>query len=51
MQNKGLIISLTVVITALCLYYLSFTFVSRGVQQDAIDFANSSEGVVDLGKK
>ena len=51
MQNKGLIISLTVVITALCLFYLSFTMVSRGVQQDAIAFATNSDGVVDLAKK
>jgi len=46
MQNKGLIIVLTVVITALCFYYLSFTFVGRKVQQDAIAYANG-----DLNKK
>src|SRR5687768_16932371 len=51
MQNKGLIIILTVVITALCLYYLSFTYVSRGVQDDAIHYATSKDGVVDLNKK
>lgn len=51
MQNKGLIIVLTLVITALCLYYLSFTYVSRGVQQDAIEHATNSDGVVDLNKK
>ena len=28
MRNKGAVILLTVVITALCVYYLSFTFVS-----------------------
>ena len=51
MQNKGLVIVLTVVITALCLFYLSFTYVARGVQQDAIDYATNKDGVVDLGKK
>ena len=51
MQNKGLVIALTLVITALCLYYLSFTYVSRGVQQDAIEHATNSDGVVDLNKK
>jgi SecD/SecF fusion protein len=51
MQNKGLIILLTVVITALCLYFLSFTYVSRGVQQDAIAYATDKDGVVDLAKK
>ena len=51
MQNKGLIIVLTVVITALCLYYLSFTYVSRGVQDDAVEYATNKDGVVDLSKK
>src|SRR5688572_33156347 len=51
MQNKGLIIILTVVITALCLYYLSFTYVSRGVQDDAVEYATDKDGVVDLSKK
>ena len=51
MQNKGLVIVLTVVITALCLYYLSFTYVSNGVSQDAIEFATDKDGVVNLNKK
>ena len=51
MQNKGLVIVLTVVITALCLYYLSFTYVSNGVSQDAIKFATDKDGVVNLNKK
>ena len=51
MQNKGLIVILTVVITALCLYYLSFTYVSRGVQEDASHYATDKDGVVDLTKK
>ncbi|WP_276373332.1 protein translocase subunit SecDF [Chryseolinea sp. H1M3-3] len=51
MQNKGLIIVLTVVITALCLYYLSFTYVSNGVAKDAVEYATNKDGVVDLSKK
>jgi SecD/SecF fusion protein len=51
MQNKGLVIVLTVVITALCLYYLSFTYKSRSIQQDAISFATESDGIVNLNKK
>ncbi|HMP99274.1 MAG TPA: protein translocase subunit SecDF [Cyclobacteriaceae bacterium] len=51
MRNKGFVILLTFVITALCLYYLSFTFVSRGIQQDAIAYATDENGVVDLSKK
>jgi len=51
MQNKGFVIVLTVIVTALCLYYLSFTFVSTRVQQDAVDYATDSNGVVNLTKK
>jgi len=51
MKNKGLIIVLTIFITGLCLYYLSFTYVARGVQQDAIRIATDKGGIVDLNKK
>ncbi|HYI76088.1 MAG TPA: protein translocase subunit SecDF, partial [Chryseolinea sp.] len=51
MKNKGLIVVLTLFIFTLCLYYLSFTYVARGVQQDAIEYATSADGVVDLNKK
>lgn len=51
MQNKGFVIVLTLIVTALCLYYLSFTFVSNRVQQDAIDYATDANGVIDLNKK
>jgi SecD/SecF fusion protein len=51
MQNKGFVITLTVVITALCLFYLSFTYVSRGVQQDAVAYATDAGGIVNLSKK
>ena len=39
MRNKGLIIALTVVVTALCAYFLFFTYISRGVQQKAVAYA------------
>ena len=39
MKNKGLLIALTVVVLGLCLFYLSFTFVSRSVEKDADEFA------------
>ena len=51
MQNKGLVIVLTIVISALCLFYLSFTFVSQGIQKDAIQYATDKNGSVNLGKK
>ena len=33
MNNKGVIVVLTIIITALCLFYLSFTFVAQRIQQ------------------
>lgn len=51
MRNKGVVVVLTIVIMALCLYYLSFTVVSRKVQQDAIEQATDSQGIVNLAKK
>lgn len=51
MQNKGFIILLTIVVSTLCIYYLSFTFVSRGVQQDAVTYAADAAGKVDIDKK
>jgi SecD/SecF fusion protein len=35
MKNKGFVVFMTILISLLCIYYLSFTFISAGVQQDA----------------
>ena len=51
MQNKGAIVFLTVIVTALCLYYLSFTFISNGVQEKATTFATDASGNIDFAKK
>jgi len=51
MRNKGAVVVLTVIVTALSLYYLSFTFVSRGIQKDAIEAATDLNGVIDLTVK
>ncbi|MET4074558.1 protein translocase subunit SecDF [Hymenobacter sp. UYCo722] len=50
MRNKGLIIALTLVVTALCAYFLFFTYVSRGVQQKAVAYATRN-GKVDEGQR
>ena len=42
MRNKGLIIALTLVVTALCAYFLFFTYVSRGVQSKAVAYATTN---------
>jgi len=51
MRNKGAIVVLTIIVTALSLYYLSFTFVSRKIQKEAIAIATDDAGVVNLSKK
>ncbi|MCG8474500.1 MAG: protein translocase subunit SecDF [Cytophagales bacterium] len=44
MRNKGLIVSLTVVITLLCVYYLSFTWVAKTVNDRAAQYAIENKG-------
>lgn len=51
MRNKGFVSVLTIVVTLLCLYYLSFTFVSRNVQKDATEYATGADGEVNIQKK
>jgi SecD/SecF fusion protein len=51
MRNKGFILFLTVIVSALCLYYLSFSLVSRGVEKDAAQYATDASGNVDHYKK
>jgi len=42
---------LTIVLTLLCFYYLSFTFVSRNIVKDAEEFATDAKGVINLNRK
>lgn len=51
MQNKTGILILTGVITAICLYFLSFTFVSRSIKSDAEAYATNKAGQLDRTKK
>ncbi len=51
MQNRTGILILTGVIAAICIYFLSFTFVSRGIKADAEAYATNKQGVVDRTKK
>jgi SecD/SecF fusion protein len=39
MRNKNLIIVLTAIVTALSFFYISFTFVARGIEDDAVAYA------------
>ena len=51
MRNQGVVVFLTLIITALCLYYLSFTFVSNNIQNKAISYATDTSGNVDFVKQ
>jgi len=51
MKNKGIIVFFTVVITALCLYYLSFTLISNNVHEKATTYATDQSGNVDFDKR
>src|SRR5580704_16431888 len=41
MQNKGAITTFAVLLGLACIFYLSFTWVTRGVEKDAIAFADT----------
>ncbi len=51
MRNKGLIIFLTSVVSLLCLYYLSFTWLDVRVQKQATQYATTEAGQTDFIKK
>ncbi len=51
MKNQGIIVFLTIIVTLLCIYYLSFTFVSNTVQKKAIAYASDASGNVNFAKK
>jgi SecD/SecF fusion protein len=51
MRNKSTVIFFTIVISLLCLFYISFTFVSRSIEADANQFATTKDGKFDRNKK
>lgn len=51
MRNKGAIWTLAVALALVCLYQLSFTFVTYKINKDAEQYATNTEGIVDLNKK
>ena len=51
MNNKNFITGLTIIITILCLYYLSFSLISRKVQGDATDYTRNVDGSINQLKK
>jgi len=51
MKNRGFIVFMTTIVTLLCIYYLSFTFVSNGIKNDATTYATDEAGNIDYSKK
>src|SRR6185312_1681266 len=51
MRNKLGIIILTSLVTMLCLFYLSFTWVARNQQKKADEYATNAKGELNFGKR
>src|SRR4051812_9720489 len=51
MQNKGLVIFLSVIVALWCFFIFSFTIVSYKVQGDASEYARSKDGLINVDKK
>ena len=51
MRNKGLIIFLTIFVTLISSYYLSFTWLDYQLNKEAVVAAKDSSGNIDFGKK
>ncbi|MDW3197229.1 MAG: protein translocase subunit SecDF [Cytophagales bacterium] len=51
MKNKGFVVFLTILISLLCVYYLSFTFVAQSIQKDATASATDNNGNVAFAEK
>ena len=51
MQSKRSIFFLTLIVTVLSLYYLSFTFVSQNIQSKAEEYATEDSGILNFSKK
>ncbi len=51
MRHKTFIIFMTVVVSALCLLFLSFSFVANSVESKADAFAADAQGTVDRAKR
>ncbi len=51
MKNKGFVVFLTILISLLCIYYLSFTFVAQSVQEEATVESTDAAGNIDFAEK
>lgn len=51
MKNKGFIVFLTILISVLCIYYLSFTYISQNIQKDAVAATQTNDGTLNVTEK
>jgi len=51
MKNKGFVVFLTILISLLCIYYLSFTFVANSIQQTATSASETESGAINFQEK
>ncbi|WP_424962365.1 protein translocase subunit SecDF [Ekhidna sp.] len=51
MKNKGFIVFLTILISLLCIYYLSFTYVSQNIQKEATSVTAYEDGSINVSEK
>ena len=51
MKNKGFIVFLTILISLLCVYYLSFTLISQRINNDASEQTTDADGNINLTEK
>ena len=51
MKNKGFIVFLTILISLLCIYYLSFTYISQNIQKEAVATTQTDDGTLNVTEK
>ncbi|MEM9338263.1 MAG: protein translocase subunit SecDF [Bacteroidota bacterium] len=51
MKNKGFVVFLTILISLLCIYYLSFTFIAQGISNDASTQTTDVDGNINVVEK
>ena len=51
MKNKGFVIFITILISVLCVYYLSFTLIAQGIQEDATELTRNPDGSINSQEK
>lgn len=51
MKNKGFVVFLTILISLLCVYYLSFTLIAQGITEDAATETTDVDGNINVTEK